>query len=145
MEPTTSPKPYPIALEKVIFTRSIVIAIPEHTPTNEATLTLAPENNISVAAVEDEPKHYIATMQTLLNQSGNPIAPYIIDMECVGMFVVDETLPLEEAIRGVTITAHSVLYGAIREAVSWLTGRQPYGPLMLGLSVLRPKTSDEEK
>jgi hypothetical protein len=66
-------------------------------------------------------------------------------MECVGMFIVDETLPPEEAVRGVTITAHSVLYGAIREAVSWITGRQPYGQLMLGLSVLRPKTQDEEK
>ncbi|MFZ3160606.1 MAG: hypothetical protein WBI05_11840 [Rhodoferax sp.] len=35
-------------------------------------------------------------------------------------------------------TAHNVLYGAIREAVSWLTARQPYGAVMLGLSVLQP-------
>jgi hypothetical protein len=32
-----------------------------------------------------------------------------------------------------------VVYGAIREAVLWLTGRQPYGPLSLGLSVLKPQ------
>jgi len=84
-------------------------------------------------------------MHTLLNQDGDPAAPYIIDMECIGMFIVDESLAAEEAARGVTITAHSVLYGAIREAVSWITGRQPYGQLMLGLSILRPKSLDEKK
>ncbi len=135
---------HPIALDRVFFTRSVVIAIPEHTP-DEGALTPPPENKIDVAAVEDEPGRYIATMHTLLNQGGDPAAPYIIDMECVGMFIADKSLPPEEAVRGVTITAHSVLYGAIREAVSWITGRQPYGQLMLGLSVLRPKAPDEKK
>ena len=59
-------------------------------------------------------------------------------------FPVDFTFQLteEEALRGVTITAHSVLYGAIRETVAWLTGRQVYGSLLLGLSVLRNKKQE---
>lgn len=142
MEPKISPKPHPIVLNRVIFTRSIVIAIPEHTPV-DGKETPPPENKINVSAVEGEPGRYIATMNTLLNQSLDPAVPYHIDMECVGMFIAD--LPPEEAVHGVTITAHNVLYGAIREAVSWITGRQPYGPLMLGLSVLRPKTTVEAK
>lgn len=133
---------HPIVLDRVFFTRSIVIAIPEH-KSDDRTLSIAPENKIDVAAIEEEPGSYIATMHTLLNQGGDPGAPYIIDMECVGMFIVDKALSQEEAIRGVTITAHSVLYGAIREAVAWISGRQPYGQLMLGLSVLRPKQPDK--
>lgn len=142
MEPQNFPKPHPIGLDRVMFTRSVVIAIPEHKP-DDGTLTISPENKIDVAAVEGEPGRYVATMNTILNKDGDPSAPYTIDMECVGLFFADESLSAEEATRGVMITAHSVLYGAIREAVSWITGRQPYGQLMLGLSILRPKLPDE--
>lgn len=132
---------HPIALERVFFTRSIVVAIPDHKPEDSAR-SIAPENKIDVAAVDEEkegdPRRYIATMQSILNSGGDKDIPYLIDMECVGMFIVDKSLSPEEAARGVMITAHSVLYGAIREAVAWITGRQPYGQLMLGLSILQP-------
>jgi len=53
-----------------------------------------------------------------------------------------QRLPLaasgEEALRAATLTGHQVTYGAIREAVMWLTSRQPNGPLLLGISVLPP-------
>jgi hypothetical protein len=68
--------------------------------------------------------------------------PYSIDMECVGIFNADDTLTANEKLNGVTLTAHNVLYGSIREAVAWLTARQPYGPVMLGLSVLQPAPAD---
>ncbi len=135
---------HPIVLDRVFFTRSIVVAIPDHKP-DDGTLSIAPENKIDVAAVEEEeePRRYIATMQSVLNSGGDKNTPYMIDMECVGMFIVDKSLSPEEAAHGVMITAHSVLYGAIREAVAWITGRQPYGQLMLGLSILRPKPTDK--
>lgn len=43
------------------------------------------------------------------------------------------------------ITAHSVLYGAIREAVSWITGRHPYGQISLGLSILSSPPEERTK
>lgn len=132
-----SDKAYPIALEKLFFTRSIVIAVPEYQPTTEA-VTLGPINTIDVKPLDGVGEgRYIASMRSLLNQNSEATAPYLIDMECVGIFVVDGTLSLEEAHRGVTITAHNVLFGAIREAVAWLTGRQPHGSLLLGLSILK--------
>lgn len=73
-------------------------------------------------------------MSSKYNINGDSAYPYIIDMECIGFFSVDSKLSKDEAMRGVMITAHGVLYGAIREAVAWITGRQPFGPLMLGLS-----------
>jgi hypothetical protein len=66
-------------------------------------------------------------------------------MECIGDFEADAGLSDEEAERGVLITANSVLYGAIREAVSWLTGRQAFGSITLGLSVLRAEVPFNSK
>jgi preprotein translocase subunit SecB len=136
---------HPIQLERVVFTRSVVIAVPEHQPGDPAQPTLGPENSVNVTPIDGQEGKYQVSMGTKLNINGDPTYPYIIDMECVGVFSVDAQLSQEEAIRGVTITAHSVLYGAIREAVAWLTGRQPFGQLMLGLSVLRPAQQELPK
>ncbi len=133
---------FPLNLESVVFTRSIVVAIPGHVPSPDV-VQPGPENKIDVAPIEGSPGHYMVTMNTQLNLEGNPAQPYIIDMECIGAFQSDGTLSEEEAIRGVTITGHSVVYGAIREAVAWLTSRQPHGPLMLGLSVIQPSKKSE--
>lgn len=136
-------KPHPITLEQVVFVRSIVVAMQGHEPTSNEVKT-GPENNLVVTKIEGTTRRYQANMQTLFNQSHDKAYPYSIDMECVGFFGVDDTLTEEEAVRGVTITAHNVLYGAIREAIAWITGRQPYGPLVFGLSILRPSAPPQE-
>jgi preprotein translocase subunit SecB len=129
-------KPHPITLQTVLFVRSTVVAIQAHVP-DEGMVSASPENNIVINKVEGQPGHYNASMRTVINPEMEPNSPYLIDMECIAIFVADDTLSEEEALRGVTITAHNVLYGAIRESVLWLTSRQPFGPLMLGLSVLK--------
>ena len=134
----TDQKPHPITLEQLFFTRSLVIAVPGHQP-NGTLVSVAPQNAIEVGKIEGSTGRYTATMKTLVNQSFDKASPYAIDMECVAVLIADDTLTEEEARRGVMITGHSVLYGAIREATAWLTGRQPYGQLMMGLSVLRGK------
>lgn len=127
---------HPIQLERVMFTRSIVIAIPDHQPGNLALKILGPANAINLVPIDGQEEKYQVSMSSKFNIDGDNAYPYITDMECIGVFSVDAKLSKEEAIRGVMITAHSVLYGAIREAVAWITGRQPFGQLMLGLSVL---------
>ena len=129
-------KPHPISLQEVFFVRSVVVAIRGHTP-GEVRLSATPINNIEVSVEDEKSRKYNASMRTVVNPNSEATSPYFIDMECVARLTADETLSPEEALRGVTITAHSVLYGAIRESVSWLTARQPYGALMLGLSVLK--------
>ena len=133
----TTQAPHPIRLEHVIFTRSIVVAVPGHIK-NPQLLANAPVTTINVAKVEGEPKSYEASMQLVINPQADKADPYHIEMECHAKLIVDDTLSDEDAYRGVFITAHTVLYGAIREAVAWITTRQPYGGLMLGLSVLNP-------
>lgn len=132
---------HPVTLDKVFFTRSVVIAVAGHKPGG----SVAPsdhENKIELALVEP-PVRYMATMRTSLNLEGLDTAPYVIDMECIGFFIVDPSISGDEAARATMITAHSVLYGAIREAVAWITGRQPHGQLMLGLSILQSPPPDK--
>ncbi|MDH2915289.1 MAG: protein-export chaperone SecB [Gallionella sp.] len=127
---------FPIQLERVMFTRSIVIAIPDHQPSSLAEKKLGPVNVINLVSIDGQEGKYQVSMSSKFNIDEDIAYPYITDMECIGVFSVDAQLSEEEAMRGVMITAHSVLYGAIREAVAWITGRQPFGQLMLGLSVL---------
>ena len=127
---------HPVTLERYFFTRSVVVTVDSHRP-GEGVLSIGPENKIDLATLEDNQGHYQVTMRSTFNSNGDPSAPYTIDMQCVGLFVADSSLSPEDAPRAVTITAHNVLYGAIREAIAWITGRQPFGTLVLGLSVLQ--------
>lgn len=127
-----------------MFTRSIVVAIPDHKPSNLPQLNPGPENSINVLPIDGQEGKYQVSMSIKLNINGDSAFPYIIDMECIGVFSADKELLKEEAMTGVTITGHNVLYGAIREAVAWISGRQPFGQLMLGLSVLRPAEPAKE-
>lgn len=136
---------YPIEIKNVFFTRSIVIAIPDHIPDGTQILKISPVNNIDIKKVEGHEDQYTVSMHTLFNQDSEASAPYMIDIECIAVFKVDTTISEEERIKRLTITGHSVVYGAIREAVAWITSRQPYGPLNLGLSILAPIANPTEK
>lgn len=126
----------PFALERVLFVRNVVISMQGFSPEHEAPLNI--KNSIDVRRDEKDKNLFAATMRTIINPEQSSDHPYSIDMECVcGLQLIDPSLDDETAQRGATITAHSVLYGAIREATTWLTGRHPWGPLTLGLSVLQ--------
>lgn len=126
----------PFVLERLLFVRNVVIAMQGFNP-DKATPPDA-KNNIDVRADERDRNLYLANMRTMVNAEQSNDYPYSIDMECVcSLRVVEEGLDDATLLRGATITAHSMLYGAIREATSWITGRQPWGPFTLGISVLQ--------
>lgn len=127
---------YPIKLDALMFVKTSVISVPHHKPAEKA-LEFKPENSLNVAPVEGSPNHFNAAMKTTMNLAMDPACPYAIDMECIGVLSTNGTLSAEDELRGVKINAHSTLYGAIRESVAWITGRHPYGPLLLGLSLLQ--------
>lgn len=138
----SAPVPYPINLRQVLFTRTSVVAIPGHEPPTDGVPTVAPENTIDVVKDPNTPHRFFATMRSTINKEAARTGPYSIDIECVAELDTDGSLSPEEELRGVTINAHTVCYGAIRETVAWLTARQPYGTLALGLSVLRNKAAE---
>jgi len=137
--------PYPIQLEQVLFTKCSVIAVPDHVPVEGQEVAM-PVNQISVIPNPDtdQKRSFIVQMNTVINPEMDKLSPYSIVVECFAQMRASEELSDEEALKGVTINGHSVCYGAIRETVAWLTSRQPYGPLMLGMSVLRAATAKQK-
>ena len=129
---------HPIALKNLFFTRIVVIAMAEHVPNAEKTIQIAPVTSLDIKKNEDAEDEYTVGMRVLFNQEGDSSVPYLIDMECFSVFKIDVNIDLNEIQKHLTMTGHSVVYGAVREAVLWITARQPYGPLTLGLSILKP-------
>lgn len=127
---------HPISLENLVFTKCCVEAISGHDP-EQVKESVAPANDIEIKPHPEQPRAWIAIMRTVVNAEKDAKSPYFVNMECMAILHTDESLDEKTAKRGVLITGHSVLYGAIRETVAWLTGRQPFGPLLLGLSVLQ--------
>ncbi len=142
-----NPNGFPIRLEQVFFTRQIVIAVHGYVQPKDgdSAKVLLPTNTITVLPVPQRLKVYAVTMQTIFNLEQDVSAPYSVDMECHAIFVAKEDAPEEEVQAALTITGHSVVFGAIREAVYWMTGRQPYGPMPLGLSILQPASQVAEE
>jgi len=131
---------HPINLVQVYFTKINVEALPNfQLASPHHKLTHLPENDLRVQKINDSPKQFMAIMTTKINKDRDQVDPYSIDIECVGIFASDESISGEEEVKGIHITAHSVLYGAIRESISWITGRQPHGSLPIGLSILQSK------
>jgi len=139
-----SAEDHPIHLETVFFTKCSVATVPAHQPPEEGG-TIFPQNNIEVRKDPGRAEAWHAVMRTVINPEADPSQPYSIEVVCHAILTADATLTDDEAKRGVMITAHSVLYGAIREVVAWLTGRQPFGPIVLGLSVLQGRKPGEAR
>lgn len=140
------PIDFPVELVSINFTRTIVESLPDHKP-SEDSVRVGAENAIRVEPIEHLENSFMFVMRSQFNAARDPSQPYSIDMECFAILKVKNQLvgDKDESIKAVTITGHSVVYGAIREAVLWLTSRHPYGPLTLGLSVLQNKPSPKEQ
>jgi len=103
-------------------------------------------NILNIEVINQELKEYAVSMTSQFNLSMDPAEPYAIDISCMGVFsVVDPSISEDELMKALTITGHSVVYGAIRETVSWITSRSIYGAFIFGISVLKPQPKLEEK
>jgi len=135
--------PFPLELEGVTFLMTTVQTIEGFSPGAHNTV-LSPRNQVAVRTDPQDKKVLLCVMRTKFNEERSTDGPYFVDIECAAKFtVLDETLTEDQAKRGVLITGHNVVYGAIREAVNWITSRHVHGPLVLGLSVLQLKTEAE--
>lgn len=138
---------FPITLDSYYFTRMLVVAIPSYSKGENEDVN-ALENIINVQKIDEKPGYYQVLMKSRTSSDdkgkviGNP--PYLLDFECFAILRADESLSPQDAERGVAIVGHSVVYGAIRDAVSWMTGSQVYGRVTLPLSVLPSKEQPEE-
>lgn len=138
--------PFPITLERYFFTRLIVISNPDHIENHDGRLDVEMESSLDVKQPPEETGSlFIAEQRVRLDATSNPQLPYTIDIECIGFFNMDSSLEVEQRLKAVTVVAHNVLYAAVREAILSATARQAWGPLSIGLSVLRPTTAGDDK
>ena len=131
---------FPVLLQNTFFTRFVVIPVAGHDPDKHQSLNLPMNNRIRMEVVDEVAGEYALVMRTILNEEEDPVDPYHIDIECVVVFKAVPGKDLLEVKKAVGITGHSIAYGAIREAVAWVTGRSAYPPLLLGISVLKKPT-----
>ena len=141
-------QPFPVSIERYFFTRFCVISNPDHVPKGVGLANFSVESSLELKQPEDGVNIYIAQQQVKLDATNNPSFPYSLDIECIGFFKAESTL--EEHLRAPVILklAHSVLYASIREAVLIATGRQPWGPLSIGIALLQSgseSTATEKK
>lgn len=64
------------------------------------------------------------------NESGKKV-PYNVGVELQGLFVFDQSVPLEKRESLLMVNGSAILYSVIREQVLSLTARSVFGPLML--------------
>lgn len=127
---------FPLKLESVFFTKLVFETLFDHDPSGKQEVPFLPDNNISVQTVPENGNIVAVNFSTKVNAERNITEPYFIDIECIALFTFIDGMPESEVIKAATITGNSVCYGAIREVISWTTGRLPYGQINVGLSVL---------
>lgn len=135
----------PVELKQVFFTRMEIVSLAEHNGEPKERLKHPPKNAVKVEADSSAENQYMFGMRCILNPDKDPDDPYFADLECMAIFTANPELSKEEAARAVTVIGHSVVYGAIREALAWMTSRHPFGAIALGLSWLTPPPPKEEK
>lgn len=134
----------PLQIQHILFTKSHIYAIPGHSvPENVTRSDRGPTNTLNIEKIGDD--EYSVTMNSSFNLEQDISEPYLIDVMCIGIFkVIDKNVTPDQINKALNITGHSVVYGAIRENVMFITSRCVYGAFMLGLSILQPpKQSDD--
>lgn len=141
MNPTTLP------MDRLEFVRVSVEANPKFKPAQRGTTPsfsqiefdcernarLGQKSRISIDNPED-PRHFVFEFGIKLSsqdESGQEI-PYELEVGVRGFFrYVGSLHDGVDRFRAVRVTGYSIMYGAIREMVSTLTGRGPHGLLQL--------------
>lgn len=127
--------PMPLRLERYFFTRLVVEAnsdfagLPASSALPEEGLDV--EIRIEIFKHNTDPQRFQVVLLIDRVTAPDPGPPYQVELEVVGTFVVDLGLLRNDVERLVQINGASILYSAAREYLLMVTGRGPWGPLML--------------
>lgn len=98
-------------------------------PPDPGTISLS--TKVHHAQNKTNPRDWRVGIRISCQPGGKGHCPYLVDMELLGFFEVAQTVE-EEMIRPLIMAnAPALLYGAAREMILLVTGRAPYGPLLL--------------
>lgn len=124
----------PLRLEHYFFAKVHIEANP---PTEGKEETLPPTATINVGTAVDLMRHEKDSHKYQLTLAIHDLScderplPYLIEIQVVGIFVVDPEFKHDDINRLITVNGASLLYSAMREFVLMTTGRGPWGAFQL--------------
>lgn len=134
--------PLQVSIVRYFFTKFCVVSNPDHAQNGIGFVNDPIESSLDVQQTEKGGNIYIAQQRIKLDATNNPSLPYSLDVECIGIFKVEPALEEKQRVPMIMTLAHNVLYPSIREAVLIATGRQPWGPLSIGVSILQGSSEE---
>lgn len=120
----------PIRLLEQYYNRVSVEAMEDHKPGGAPGWELA--TTISVRQHPDRKRICAVLLEIRLSQEdGQPRIPYEISAHATGTFEVHPGVPAEEIAKMVAVNGTSILYSGLRDFIATITGRGPWGSLLL--------------
>ena len=132
-------QPSKLQLQHLFYLAIKIVARPENAPGEDAN-TPFDFNGVNIAegvelSVQDEnkedPKLFALKLRIVIENKEGKLAPYDVDVEAAGIFVVIPSMPLAEREEFVLVNGCSVIYSAIRDQILTLTSRSARGQLIL--------------
>jgi preprotein translocase subunit SecB len=97
---------------------------------NGVRLETATGCNIADETPSDASAFVVSLRLKVKNEAGKQ-CPYRLDVELLGLIVVNQKLPAERREELATVNGLAIVYGAAREMITTITSRMEYGPLTL--------------
>ena len=130
-----------IQLKQVVFQRILVEALePSGDAVPDATTSFDFEGvafrvslDVNPAPVEggQNPLNFVVSLAIAIDPEDGKPAPYMIDILALGLIEVAEQVETQKRRDLALVNGASLVYGAVRELVTTLTGRCIAGPLVL--------------
>ena len=140
-------KPSPLQLKTYFLTELTVKAIPANaaTPVPPASGTKSLSTKVHLAQNKTNSRDWRVGLRISCQPNGRGHCPYLIDMELLGFFEVDQTVKEQMINPLIMANAPALLYGAARELVLLVTGRAPNGPFMLPAATFVDEIADKRQ
>jgi preprotein translocase subunit SecB len=136
-------KKYPLRLERYFFTEQQVNANPGFDQDDAVPSILDFFYNVQTVRIGGNDHEYGITAKVSLNheQSQNP--PYFFSISAFGIIAANEDIDAAAVESMIETTGAQMLLGAIRERLSDMTARGPWGPIYLDFVPLPLTTTNK--
>ncbi len=130
-------------LENIFFPHQEVRANPSHDVEGNRHGSQITLNN-SVSAIEGRDNSLGIEITISLDETNSENPPYFFTISAFGIIVLEKNIDnLEEAEKQkIDIMAVQVLVGSIRERLTSITSRAPWGPFTLGIIPIKPQPQE---
>jgi preprotein translocase subunit SecB len=128
---TQKMKEYPLRLERYFFTEQQVTANPRYVNDQNDQAVLEYTYHLNTDKLNGSSHLYGITIKISINQEQSKNPPYFFTLAAFGIVEITEDLDETTIQKLVDFSGGQLLIGVIRERLSDMTSRGPWGPLFL--------------